>query len=67
MAEANQAYLSDNSSAMTRRALLAAPILLLYREPIPPPFPITCQSCPIRGMPFQHGAIIRSDAQTEEL
>jgi hypothetical protein len=33
MLEANGAYLTEHSRAMTRRQLLAAAILLRYREP----------------------------------
>ena len=42
MARAIQAYLPDNSPAMTRRTLFALIAAILYREPIPPPLPITC-------------------------
>jgi hypothetical protein len=54
MLEANGAYLIEHSPAMTRRQLLAATILLRYREPaVAPPFPPTCMPCPIRGPAFK--------------
>jgi hypothetical protein len=63
MARATQAYPSENLPAMTRRTPLAAPLAIILPEPIPPPFPPTCMPCPVRGMPFQYGAIITSPAQ----
>jgi hypothetical protein len=47
MPEANGAYLTEHSPAMTHRQLLAAAILLRYREPaVAPPFPPTCMPVP---------------------
>ena len=66
MARAIQAYLPDNSPAMTRRTLFALIAAALYREPIPPPLPITCLSCPVRGKAFPSVADITSRAQTKE-
>jgi hypothetical protein len=54
MLEAEQSYPRYAGSAITRRALLAMPLVMLLPEPIPPPMPITCQPCPTRGMPFQY-------------
>ena len=55
MLEANGAYLTEHSPAMTRRQLLTAAILLRYREPAgAPPFPPTCMPCPIRGPAFKY-------------
>jgi hypothetical protein len=66
MLEADRSYLPDTSSAMTRRTLLAAPLAVILPEPMSPPMPPTCMPCPIRRIPFQYGAIIRSDAPTTE-
>jgi len=65
MLEAAQSYPHDNSPAIMRRTLLAAPLVLILPEPIPPPMPITCLSDPIRGpcFPLAH---ITSDAPTTE-
>ena len=66
MPEADQSY--PNRSTMSRRQLLASaaailvvPIAALV-EPIPLPA-ITCQPCPIRGLPF---ANIKSGAPKSE-
>src|SRR6516164_6450189 len=53
MLEAAQSYPHDNSPAIMRRTLLAAPLVLILPEPIPPPMPITCLSDPIRGPSVQ--------------
>jgi hypothetical protein len=54
MLEADQSYLPENSPTMTRRALFAAPLAMILPEPIPPPMPITCLPCPVRGRPFEY-------------
>jgi hypothetical protein len=66
MLEADQAYLCENPSAITRRMLLAAPLLMIFPEPMPTPWPITCLPDPIRGKCFDYGAIIKTAAQKEE-
>jgi hypothetical protein len=62
MARAAEAYLRDNSPAMSRRTLFVLLAAILYREPMP----ITCLSCPVRGKAFPSVADITSRAQTKE-
>jgi hypothetical protein len=51
MLEADEAYLTENSTTMTRRTLLAAPLAVILPK-APPAWPITCLPDPIHGKCF---------------
>jgi hypothetical protein len=55
MPEAEQSYLSKDPSAITRRQLLAAALVVIFPKPaVGPPIPPTCPPCPVRGRPFAY-------------
>ena len=53
MPEAEQSYLPKDPSAMSRRQLLAAALVVIFPKPaVGPPMPPTCQPYPVRGRQF---------------